>query len=493
VEMEGVEDEDDVEAGDLEGSPAEEAGSMYTLMDQDMVRDWWDEIWQRRSKDNTFLSEFDPMPYNYDTTTFIDPDNIMAPRLPHDSVSERGPSPKMFYLRRHSGGTDVDFDYGSAIGKSPEECAAYMQDTESLYEVMAVSIENHLCRTGDQQYSDHENTASSSVQESMERNREYYENLRKCYDPDPVIISQVIPERSKSEESTPDMKKTVKSLHSVLLMDSQGRRKLLRRMTTPSFWQSDSNRKLDSAGRRKNTGNRPLKHSKTYLKRSTSSFDLQFNFVGQLGPVKESDDEGLTIPFEPEDSSDNGESGGYHLQKLKHMRGLVSKGILVDSFIKGVKRDIVFKEEAKDELHELPSVIDIAKKSNRLTSPEPLDLPSDLKRMSYKELNKFGMSAFSTPSPTEIGQLSPGEDVISPLKENPALMSISPILKATDKSKKVDEITIKTKRTTARLQRPSQGYLTCLHDNFFHQTRFALVNNCVLRLRRICELETVRD
>ena len=69
--MEGVEDEDDVEAGDLEGSPAEEAGSMYTLMDQDMVRDWWDEIWQRRSKDNTFLSEFDPMPYNYDTTTFI--------------------------------------------------------------------------------------------------------------------------------------------------------------------------------------------------------------------------------------------------------------------------------------------------------------------------------------------------------------------------------------------------------------------------------------
>ena len=168
----------------------------------------------------------------------------------------------------------------------------------------------------------------------------------------------------------------------------------------------------DSAGRRKNTGNRPLKHSKTYLKRSTSSFDLQFNFVGQLGPVKESDDEGLTIPFEPEDSSDNGESGGYHLQKLKHMRGLVSKGILVDSFIKGVKRDIVFKEEAKDELHELPSVIDIAKKSNRLTSPEPLDLPSDLKRMSYKELNKFGMSAFSTPSPTEIGQLSPGVSTV---------------------------------------------------------------------------------
>ena len=40
------------------------------------------------------------------------------------------------------------------------------------------------------------------------------------------------------------------------------------------------------------------------MRKSNSSFDLQFNFVkGQLGPVKEQDDEqgDLTIPFEPKE------------------------------------------------------------------------------------------------------------------------------------------------------------------------------------------------
>ena len=58
---------------------------------------------------------------------FTDPDTIIAPRLPHDSVSERGPSPKVFSCRKSSNTTDIDFDYGSAIGKSPEECTAYIQ------------------------------------------------------------------------------------------------------------------------------------------------------------------------------------------------------------------------------------------------------------------------------------------------------------------------------------------------------------------------------
>ena len=58
---------------------------------------------------------------------FTDPDTIIAPRLPHDSVSERGPSPKVFSCRKASNCTDIDFDYGSAIGKSPEECTAYIQ------------------------------------------------------------------------------------------------------------------------------------------------------------------------------------------------------------------------------------------------------------------------------------------------------------------------------------------------------------------------------
>ena len=61
------------------------------------------------------------------TFFFSDPDTIIAPRLPNDSVSERGPSPKAFSCRKASNTPDIDFDYGSAIGKSPEECTAYIQ------------------------------------------------------------------------------------------------------------------------------------------------------------------------------------------------------------------------------------------------------------------------------------------------------------------------------------------------------------------------------
>ena len=46
----------------------------------------------------------------------------------------------------------------------------------------------------------------------------------------------------------------------------------------------------------------PMRYSKSFLRKSTSSFDLQFSFVkGQLGPVKEMEDEDLTIPFEPKE------------------------------------------------------------------------------------------------------------------------------------------------------------------------------------------------
>ena len=48
----------------------------------------------------------------------------------------------------------------------------------------------------------------------------------------------------------------------------------------------------------------PLRQSQSFLRKSNSSFDLQFHFVrGQLGAVKELDDEhgDLTIPFEPKE------------------------------------------------------------------------------------------------------------------------------------------------------------------------------------------------
>ena len=45
--------------------------SLSSLMDQDLILEWWEEIWQRKTYDNTFLSEFDPLPYSYEDTNFI--------------------------------------------------------------------------------------------------------------------------------------------------------------------------------------------------------------------------------------------------------------------------------------------------------------------------------------------------------------------------------------------------------------------------------------
>ena len=52
-----------------------------------------------------------------------------------------------------------------------------------------------------------------------------------------------------------------------------------------------------------------MRYSKSFLRKSTSSFDLQFSFVkGQLGALKEIEDEDLTLPFEPKDHSLSEES-----------------------------------------------------------------------------------------------------------------------------------------------------------------------------------------
>ena len=89
-----------------------------------------------------------------------------------------------------------------------------------------------------------------------------------------------------------------------------------------------------------------------------------------------------------------------HIPPLKRMRTIVMKSILVDQFIKDVKREIVFKDvtyEAKDRLHDLSSSEDIGKKSIRLASPPPdSNLPSELRKMSYRELNKQCLSSYSS-------------------------------------------------------------------------------------------------
>ena len=96
------------------------------------------------------------------------------------------------------------------------------------------------------------------------------------------------------------------------------------------------------------------------------------------------------------------------------------KSILVDHFIKDVKREIVFKdvrkdnEEAKDILQDLPSNEDIGKKNVRLSSPPPdVNLPSELRKMSYRELNKQCLSSYSS-----TGSTSGSEIVVQLVQSN---------------------------------------------------------------------------
>lgn len=250
----------------------------------------------------------------------------------------------------------------------------YARDTESIFEAMAVSLSNPLYSatideagsvigrrqsfkdikyssarsSKNDSLSDHETTLNtSSVQESVERNWEYYENLRKCYDPDSaILLSQPIPERTKSEESTPDMTKIDAHSFQCAPVISSKRRKLVRRMTSPNFFPiNNANEKIK---RSDSKGLSPFSNS--YLRKSLSSVDLHFKFAKRkLVAVKEQDDEDLTLPFEPEEQPNNATKSPS--PALKRMKSIIVKRINVDNFIKDVKREIVFKEEAKDELH----------------------------------------------------------------------------------------------------------------------------------------------
>lgn len=248
-----------------------------------------------------------------------------------------------------------------------------IRDTESIFEAMAVSLSNPLrsltigeaviCRRQsfkDDKYSsarsskndslsDHETTLNtSSVQESVERNWEYYENLRKCYDPDSaILLSQPIPERTKSEESNPDMNKKAPRSFQCAPAISSKRRKLIRRMTSPNFYPTN-NFVTERIKRHDSKTSSP--YSNSYLRKSMSSVDLHFKFAKRkLMSVKEQDDEDLTLPFEPEEHLVVGIQSP--TPALKRMKSIIVKRINVDNFIKDVKREIVFKEEAKDELH----------------------------------------------------------------------------------------------------------------------------------------------
>lgn len=88
-----------------------------------------------------------------------------------------------------------------------------------------------------------------------------------------------------------------------------------------------------------------MRYSRSFFRKSLSSFDLPF---AKLGSVKELDDEDLTIPFEPEEAEPPSSSPP---PALKRMKSIISRRMKVDHFIRDIKKEIVFKEEAKDELH----------------------------------------------------------------------------------------------------------------------------------------------
>lgn len=84
------------------------------------------------------------------------------------------------------------------------------------------------------------------------------------------------------------------------------------------------------------------------------------------------------------------------------------------------------------------------KKSVRMSSPEPMDLPGEFKKMSYKELNKFSLSSISTPETDE---------------------DLSSLVTTNDGSSKL--LQQRKRKPTARLANASHGYLHCVHRSLF--------------------------
>ena len=120
------------------------------------------------------------------------------------------------------------------------------------------------------------------------------------------------------------------------------------------------------------------------LRRSMSSLDFNVNH-GSLVAVAEIEDEELSLPFEPNASS--------------LMKTMIHKGVIADGFIKGIKKAIVFKEEAKDEVSDLPKTQQF-KRNSRMVSPEPQEYPREMSigqdhQITYKELNRFGLTSAS--------------------------------------------------------------------------------------------------
>ena len=205
--------------------------------------------------------------------------------------------------------------------------------------------------------------------------------------------------------------------------------------------------------------------SKAMLRRSMSSLDFNINH-GSLVAVAEIEDEPeLSLPYEPHESS-------------SLMRTMIQKGVIADGFIKGIKKAIVFKEEAKDEVSDLPKTQQF-KRNSRMVSPEPQEYPREMSidqdhRMTYKELNRFGLTSASMSmldnddnsdslaSTKTIGGVCGGQAMtsVSPILGNRGNEALASFLKRRSQRRPKKQRFVKPK---TRLPFMAYGYLEHVH------------------------------
>ena len=66
---------------------------------------------------------------------------------------DKGPEAKTFWSRTPSVMTDIDFDYGTEIGRAPEEWPNISGDADSVFEATAISLENFLLSSSSAMFS----------------------------------------------------------------------------------------------------------------------------------------------------------------------------------------------------------------------------------------------------------------------------------------------------------------------------------------------------
>ena len=106
----------------------------------------WKQVWKTDSYDNLFQGLLEPQISCQENKIrgYIDPDTIHCPLLLQDSSLDKVHHAKTFWSRTPSVLTDIDFDYGTEIGRAPEEWPNISGDTDSVFETTAISLENFL-------------------------------------------------------------------------------------------------------------------------------------------------------------------------------------------------------------------------------------------------------------------------------------------------------------------------------------------------------------